>query len=78
MVIGQSLWLSAPLKRLRKIPLSRQRWLLPTRNPDDSLKQQLAEQALAVAEANNLTGLSDLLHKELALFQNKQPVRDAQ
>jgi tetratricopeptide (TPR) repeat protein len=39
---------------------------------------RLAEQALAVAEANNLTGLSDLLHKEIALFENGQPTRDAQ
>jgi protein O-mannosyl-transferase len=39
---------------------------------------RLAEQALAVAEANNLTALSDLLHKEVVLFENGQPMRDAQ
>jgi len=39
---------------------------------------KVAEQALAVAEANNLTGLSDLLHKEIALFENGQPMRDGQ
>jgi tetratricopeptide (TPR) repeat protein len=36
---------------------------------------RLAEQALAVAEANNLAALSDLLHKEIVLFGNGQPVR---
>ena len=37
----------------------------------------LAEQALTVAEANNLTTLSDLLHQEIALFEHSQPLRDA-
>jgi len=35
-----------------------------------------AEQALAVADANNLTSLSDLLHKEVGLFENGEPLRD--
>ncbi len=39
---------------------------------------RLAGQALAVAEASNLTSLSDLLHKEIGLFENGQPVREGQ
>ncbi len=37
---------------------------------------KLAEQALLVAEANNLTSLSDLLHTEIRLFESGKPLRD--
>jgi protein O-mannosyl-transferase len=36
----------------------------------------VAENALQVSEANHLNGLTDLLRKEIALFENEQPYRD--
>ncbi len=37
---------------------------------------KLAEQALAAADANNLTSLSDLLRTEIALFEKAQPLHE--
>jgi tetratricopeptide (TPR) repeat protein len=36
----------------------------------------VAENALRISEANHLDGLTDLLRKEIALFENEQPYRD--